>query len=217
MINWPQRHLLKEIERWNQIDENIQLSAQIGQNINFLDLSLTNDHGKLVTNVYHKPSYEPYYLPFKSIHPMHMKKNIPFAMLIRAIRYCSTFHLFVKERESLRVALLLNKYPASLIQEQFDKVLLPFQTDGQMSIHNYNNVRQQVISSLQKEKVDTNYETNLFIHFTYCLSMRTFPVHFLSLWRKYFIQSPINDIAPVLGTRNVQNLQLKLTNSSMSS
>ena len=74
-INWPQRHLLKQIERWNQMDENIKLNSQIGTSTNFLDLSIENQNGSLTTYVYHKPSYEPYYLPFNSIHPMHMKKN----------------------------------------------------------------------------------------------------------------------------------------------
>ena len=55
-----------------------------------------------------------------------MKKNIPFAMLLRAIRYCSTFESYLKERESLRMALLLNKYPKYLIHDQFNWVLQKF-------------------------------------------------------------------------------------------
>ena len=208
MVNWPQRHLSKEMQRWNQFDENIKLSAQISQSISFLDLFIKNDNGKLVTKVHHKPSYEPYYLPFNSIHPMHIKKNIPFAMFLRAIRYCSTFQLFIEERESLRMALLLNKYPNSLIQEQFDKV---FESKEQVSIQNYNLVRQRVIFSHQKEKTTVDYETNLFVHFTYCSHMRTFPTRFMALWKKYFIHSPINDVTTVLGTRNTHNLQLRLT------
>jgi hypothetical protein len=218
MINWPQRHLTKQIERWNEFDENIELNPQVGRSIDFLDLHIENDRGKLVTRVYHKPSYEPYYLPFNSIHPMHMKKNIPFAMILRAIRYCSTFQLFIEERESLRVALLLNGYPNTLIHEQFDRALQPFRTGEHEQIHiqNYDRIRQKVISSPPKEKTDVNYETNVFVHFTYCSNMRTFPVRFLALWEKYFQQSPINEVIPVLGTRNVHNLQLKLANSSMS-
>lgn len=86
IINWPTRHFLKEVDRWNKLDKNIQLSANISFGADFLDLHMENDDGKLVTSVYHKPSHEPYYMPFNSIHPMHMEKNIPFAMLFRAIR-----------------------------------------------------------------------------------------------------------------------------------
>lgn len=85
-INWPLRHLLQQIDRWNTFDTNIQLSARCNTNVNFLDLHIENKDGYLLTCVYHKPSYEPYYLPFNSVHPLHMKKNIPFAMLLRAIR-----------------------------------------------------------------------------------------------------------------------------------
>ncbi len=80
---------------------------------------MKNVAGQLFTKVYHKPSHEPYYLPFNSVHPLHMKKNIHFAMLLRAIRYCSTFEAYVNERVSLRMALLLNKYPGTFIDFQF--------------------------------------------------------------------------------------------------
>ncbi|CAF2080724.1 unnamed protein product, partial [Rotaria magnacalcarata] len=39
-INWPVRHLLKEVDRWNKFDENINLSANIGSIVNFLDLNM---------------------------------------------------------------------------------------------------------------------------------------------------------------------------------
>ncbi|CAF2041490.1 unnamed protein product [Rotaria magnacalcarata] len=125
-INWPVRHLLKEVDRWNKFDKNINLSANIGSTVNFLDLNMENQDGQLYTTVFQKPSYEPYYLPFNSIHPLHMKKNIPFAILLRAIRYCSTFESYLNEREKLRMALLLNKYPNKIIDQQFNNVLQKF-------------------------------------------------------------------------------------------
>ncbi|CAF1106586.1 unnamed protein product [Rotaria sordida] len=51
------------------------------------------------------------------VHPIHMKKNIPFAMLIRAIEYYSTFEIYSNEREKLGMALLLNKYPDKFYRE----------------------------------------------------------------------------------------------------
>ncbi|CAF4161894.1 unnamed protein product, partial [Rotaria sordida] len=79
-INWPVRHLFKQIDKWNHFDENIKLSENIGSAVDFLDLHIENQDGQLFTTVYVKPSYEPYYLPFNSIHPLHMKKNIIFTM-----------------------------------------------------------------------------------------------------------------------------------------
>jgi hypothetical protein len=53
-----------------------------------------------------------------------MKKNISFGMLLRAIRYCSSFQSYIDEHESLCIALLLNRYPSQFISEKFDRVLL---------------------------------------------------------------------------------------------
>ncbi|CAF3531822.1 unnamed protein product [Rotaria socialis] len=212
-INWPARHLLKQIERWNKFDENINLSANIGSAVNFLDLNMENKNGQLITMVYQKPSYEPYYLPFNSIHPLHMKKNIPFAMLLRAFRYCSTFETYLNEREKLRMALLLNKYPNKIIDEQFNNMLLKFSVNEPLTSNNYNRYRQNIINSPIKEKLVVNYEKSIFVHFTYCSNMRTFPKKFHILWEKYFGMSPINEVIPVLGSRNVDNLQRRLVHT----
>ncbi|CAF4203886.1 unnamed protein product, partial [Rotaria sordida] len=69
-INWPARHLFNQIDRWNHFDENIKLSEKIGSAADFLDLHMENRDGVLFTTVYQKPSYEPYYLPLNSIHPL---------------------------------------------------------------------------------------------------------------------------------------------------
>ncbi len=63
-INWPTRHLQKQIDQWNGFDVNIKLNAQAGPSINFLDLYIENINGHLFSRVYHKPSYELYFLPF---------------------------------------------------------------------------------------------------------------------------------------------------------
>ncbi|CAF3091932.1 unnamed protein product [Rotaria sp. Silwood2] len=211
VINWPVRHLLKQIERLNNFDENIKLKANIGSFTNFLHLYTENRDGTLFTAVYQKPSYEPYYLPSNSIPPLHMKKNIPFIMLLRTIRYCSTFQTYLSERENLRMASLLNKYPNKIIEQQFNNVLLKFNIDQPLTINNYNKYRQNVLDSPYKEPTGIDYDKVLFIHFTYCSSMEMFPLKFHTLWSKSFGESPINEITPVLRIRNVKNLQRRLT------
>ncbi|CAF5160019.1 unnamed protein product, partial [Rotaria sp. Silwood1] len=200
-INWPARHLFKQIDRWNHFNENIKLSENIGSTADFLDLHIENQDGQLFTTIYQKPSYEPYYLPFNSIHPLHMKKNIIFTMLLRAIRYCSTFQAYLDEREKLRMALIVNKYPNKFIDEQFNYVSLKLNIDQPLSCFNYHNFRQRIIDSPVKEKSPVDYGKTMFVHFTYCSSMKMFPSKFHALWNKYFGQSPINEIVPVLGTR----------------
>ncbi|CAF4324613.1 unnamed protein product, partial [Adineta steineri] len=51
-INWPQQHLTKQINRWNEFDINIKLSAQMGSAINFLDLDIAINDNQLHTKVY---------------------------------------------------------------------------------------------------------------------------------------------------------------------
>ncbi len=46
-----------------------------------------------MSEIFHKPAHEPYFLPFTSIHAEHIKNSIPFVAPVRAIRYCSTYVL----------------------------------------------------------------------------------------------------------------------------
>ena len=142
-----------------------------------------------------------------------MKQNIPFAMLLRAIRYCSTFQGYLDERGKLRMALVMNRYPVKFIDQQFDRVLQKFNISDPLSMYNYDMLRRRVIDTPYKDKVPIDYSKTLFVHFTYCSNMTTFPKQFHSLWNKYFEQSPINEIAPILGTRNVNNLQRQLVHT----
>ncbi|CAF1210775.1 unnamed protein product [Rotaria magnacalcarata] len=68
---------------------------------------------------------------------------------------------------------------------------------------------------LQKEKIPINYEKIMFAHFPYCSSMKLFPEKFHQLWVKYFEGSPINEVMPILGTRNVDNLQRRLVQTKL--
>ncbi|CAF4978325.1 unnamed protein product [Rotaria sp. Silwood1] len=211
-INWPIQHLLKQINRWNQFDINIKLKEQIGQSTNFLDLYIENKKDRLFTKVYHKPSYKPYYLPFTSVHPNHMKMNIPYTMLIRAIKYCSTFETYVDEREKLRMAFLLNKYPNEFIDKQFDRVFQKHNLIQPVAANDYKIIREKLMYSQKNENIQIDYRRTLFVHFTYCLNMKTFLTKFHALWNKYFTESPINEIKPVLGTRNHKNERLEFEN-----
>ena len=52
IINWPQRHFLKQIEKWNQIDLNIKLTAHVGLSTDFLDLHIEKNNGTLFTKYF---------------------------------------------------------------------------------------------------------------------------------------------------------------------
>ncbi len=124
----------------NQWHKNIKLQSQIGTSVPFLDVLVSNQQGVLHTAVYHKPSAEPYVVPFLSDHPRHTFANVIQTALVRAIRYSSIFETFTKEQIAIELMLLYNglvlllgfqffilnsyfSYPIEYIDKQFRKVL----------------------------------------------------------------------------------------------
>ena len=99
------RKLLNEANQWHP---NIKLEYKISQSLPFLDVLLTNTNGILLTSVYHKPSAEPYVVPFISDHHPHVFRNIIKTILTRAVRYSSTIESFEQERRFIKLMLLYN-------------------------------------------------------------------------------------------------------------
>ena len=73
------------------------------------------------TSIYHKPTAEPYILPYTSDHPRHTHRNIPYAALLRAARICSDANDFNLECIRIDMSLLLNSYPPQFITHQFNR------------------------------------------------------------------------------------------------
>ncbi|CAF1273836.1 unnamed protein product [Rotaria sp. Silwood1] len=113
------QQLLQDANGWHP---NIKLESNVGHSVSFLDVLLANNNGTLHTSVYHKPSAEPYVVPFLSDHPRYTFPNIIQTALVRAIRYSSTFDVFNTERRAVRLMLLFNGYPIEYIDRQFRKI-----------------------------------------------------------------------------------------------
>ena len=107
------------LETAQKKDINIEIETNISCSVNYLDVTITNDHGQLRTKVYHKPTAEPYYLPYTSDHPHRYHRNIPYSALLRAARLCSDVDDFNQERHRLDVSLLLSDYPPKMITNEF--------------------------------------------------------------------------------------------------
>ena len=93
------------------------------------------------------------------------------------------------------------------IEKQFDRLLEKFNISDTITERNYKTIRTKIIDTPKKGKLEINYGKTMFVHFTYCSSMKTFPTKFHILWQKYFGESPISDIQPIIGIRNIKNLQ----------
>ena len=105
---------------------------------------------------------------------------------------------------------LLNKYPNKCIDEQFNIAWSRSNNHERIDCNNYDKLRQRITQLPGKGKVSIDYHKYMFIHFTYCLSMKQFLRQFHMLWKKYFAVSPISDAIPILGTKGSKNPQPKL-------
>ena len=193
---------------WNKLDSNIIFSESIGLTAEYLDVRLENREGRLVTEVFHKPSHEPYFLPFTSVHVQHIKKNIPFAALVRAIRYSSTYVAFKREESRICMSLLLNGYPLNFILRQLERVPQTFQCSV-LKRDNYPNIRKVMLAagenSGKKAKID--FEVNVLCHFSFCKGMHDFSTRFHRLWDECFVDTAISKMKPIVGFKKLDNLQ----------
>lgn len=103
------------LDEANSKDENIQITRSMGHKVEFLDVSVENNHGRLKTNVYRKQAAEPYIVPFLSDHPRHIHRNTIKGAVYRAIRLCSEVADFNQERLDIELMLLLNRYPPKFV------------------------------------------------------------------------------------------------------
>ena len=109
------------LDKAQRKDPNIEIEPTISTSVNYLDVIITNENGQLRTSIYHKPTAEPYILPYTSDHPRHVYRNIPYAALLRVARICSHVDDFSTERIRIDMSLLLNRYPPNFIQKQFHR------------------------------------------------------------------------------------------------
>ena len=100
------------------------MTASIREKINFLDLEIYLEDGKLMSNLYVKPTNSQLFLDYGSNHPQHCKEAIPYSQALRVVERCST-----TENRDEHLANLKNKfeernYPSYLVDEQFERAKL---------------------------------------------------------------------------------------------
>ena len=91
---------------------------------NFLDLSICiNLDGKIVTDLYKKPTSVPSALFPSSAHPEHISKSIIFSMAFRLLRICSSPDLLDYRLTELQNEVLIPRnYKPSIIKKVFEKI-----------------------------------------------------------------------------------------------
>lgn len=95
----------------------------------FLDLNIKLQENHICTRTYHKPTDAHNYLHFKSNHPNHQKRGIPYSQFLHMVRNCT----FRKDAEysinMLFQCFLQRGYPRKLLTQQKTKALGFLQQD----------------------------------------------------------------------------------------
>ena len=206
--------LLEDLVRhWNRMEVNIKLSAEISHSVSFLDVAVNNIDGRLHTSVFHKPSHEPYFLPFDGTHALFIKRNIPYGAIIRAVRYSSDIVSFHKEETHITLALLLNEYPLAMIQQQYEKAFSDVKCTWP-DRYNFQTIRETFLADFfskeKKKRKEINFDTDLIFHFTHCKGMQAFAACFYQKWEQFFSHFALSNIKPIVGFRNCDSLQQRL-------
>ncbi|CAM4973346.1 unnamed protein product [Rotaria socialis] len=199
-------------------DPNIKITPTTAETVHFLDVAIMNDNGHLRTFIYHKPSADPYYLPYTSDHPHRIHRNIPYAALLRTARFCSNLNDFHLERIRIELTLLLNQYPPKMLSNQFHRFFQTNKADPlikKFDQQGYNQLHQRLLYSQTKRK-STNLSSNtdpvtnppaleqkpwdkslMLIKYPFETgSNLTFPRQFYAWWKKHYQYqgSPANRI-----------------------
>ncbi|CAF1539927.1 unnamed protein product, partial [Rotaria sordida] len=172
-------------------DVNIKINPIISNSVNFLDITITNTNGQLTTSIYHKPTADPYYLPYKSDHPHSIHRNIPYTALVRAARLCSNLHDFHRERLRIHVSLLLNSYRPHFISNHFQRFFQVHKADVLYKYFDestYSQLHRQLLYQTSKREREEQAMKNDPVLFPPVLQQR--PWNQRLIWWKKHYQSP---------------------------
>ena len=89
-----------------------------GRAVHYMELNVLIIEGKIISDLYFKPTDCHQYLSFSSCHPYHVKKGIIFGQALRVKRICSSTEDFEKHMTSMKTWFLERDYPTDLIDEQ---------------------------------------------------------------------------------------------------
>ena len=114
----------KWLDHLNSQHEKIKFTAEWSKNqINFLDTTIKIDQsGKLIADLYKKPTDSNSYLNYNSAHPPNCKKSLPYSQLLRIKRICTKQTDFEKHAKDKLKEFRTKGFPEQLLLEAKQKV-----------------------------------------------------------------------------------------------
>ena len=94
------------------------------EQINYLDVQVINNDGRLETDLYVKPTDKHQYLFHTSCHPRMCKNSIPYAQALRLKRICSTSEGFERRVADLCTFLVARGYKQEFVLRQIQRARL---------------------------------------------------------------------------------------------
>ena len=91
------------------------------ESLAFLDTSCSIKNGKIIVDLYRKPTDRNQYLLTSSCHPAHVTNNIPFSLAYRIIRICSEPEQRDQRLSELKELLISRKYKPKIIDAAIEK------------------------------------------------------------------------------------------------
>jgi hypothetical protein len=208
----PSEQIKKILDELNKKDPNISITWEGGKTVDYLDVRTAIQIPNFKTTVFRKLAAQPYVLPFHSSHPPHITRNIPFAAALRATRICSHPNDLRTELDTIRITLLLNKYPPKFIDKQlqrFFETLTGQKTPEILLGEDHSKFRERVLdlhwNKKPQRKID--FEKDILCHFTYSPSLAGFGSHFHQIWQEIFEGTPLDDIPVIYANRLTDSLR----------
>ena len=94
-----------------------------GSMVDFLDLKIITDNGYLSTDIFYKTTDSKQYLNFRSHHPRHTKRALPYNLSRRICTIVSDSNLRTIRLNEMKSSLIKCNYPKALIQDGINKAL----------------------------------------------------------------------------------------------
>ena len=101
-------------------DENL-CACEHSSSLAFLDTSCSLKNGKIVVDLFRKPTDRNQYLLTSSCHPAHVTSNIPFSLAYRIVRICSEPITRDIRLEELKSLLLARSYKPGIVNAAIDR------------------------------------------------------------------------------------------------
>ena len=104
-----------------QCEDCEKCNCETSCSIPFLDTLCSIKNGKIITDLYRKPTDRNMYLLTSSCHPAHVTTNIPFSLALRIIRICSEPESRDQRLSELKQLLLDRGYKAKIVDAAISK------------------------------------------------------------------------------------------------